>query len=200
MNEKEKQIKELTQEIEFAKKGLWNAENLKKEDYSWHSRGIAVHLFDIGYTKNKIPEGSVVLSKEEYQELEELRLNHAKDLINANKLLDKYPTDKIEKVSMDPAQALYTYEFITAEDKDYSRRWKNILKMMDNDGRLYFEGNFFYSLNTTLDLLKQIDSACSIMLKKGTDTDKAEMYETLAYNAKCAIRLLQIPPLNESFN
>ena len=121
-------------------------------------------------------------------------------VINANKLLDKYPTDKIEKVSMDPAQALYTYEFITAEDEDYSRRWKNILKMMDNDGRLYFEGNFFYSLNTTLDLLKQIDSACSIMLKKGTDTDKAEMYETLAYNAKCAIRLLQIPPLNESFN
>ena len=97
MNEKEKQIKELTQEIEFAKKGLWNAENLKKEDYSWHSRGIAVHLFDIGYTKNKIPEGSVVLSKEEYQELEELRLNHAKDLINANKLYEERIADlKIE--------------------------------------------------------------------------------------------------------
>ena len=67
MTDKGIQIEELTQEIEFAKKGLWNAENLKKEDYSWHSRGIAEHLFSIGY--RKIPEGSVVLSGEQCVEI-----------------------------------------------------------------------------------------------------------------------------------
>lgn len=48
-----------------------------------------------GYVK--VENGSVVLSKEEYQELEELRLNHAKDLINANKLYEERIADlKIE--------------------------------------------------------------------------------------------------------
>lgn len=56
---------------------------------------VAKHFHNAGY--RKILKGSVVLSKEEYQELEELRLNHAKDLINANKLYEERIADlKIE--------------------------------------------------------------------------------------------------------
>ena len=52
MNKDEmKMIEEMSNEIDLAKKRLWNAENLKKDDYSWHSKGIATALYNAGYRK-----------------------------------------------------------------------------------------------------------------------------------------------------
>lgn len=65
MEEKEKQIEEMAKEIEKAKQNIWAGVRTRAEDedYLWHSRAIAEELYNADY--RKIPEGSVVLSKEE---------------------------------------------------------------------------------------------------------------------------------------
>ena len=85
MTDKEKQIDSLAN-------ALYN----KQDEFDMSNPfEVANCVINLGY--RKIPEGSVVLSKEEYQELEELRLNRAKDLINANKLYEERIADlKIE--------------------------------------------------------------------------------------------------------
>ena len=65
MSDKEKQIEEMAKEIESAKQRIWT--NVRPrgedEDYLWHSRAIAEHLEAQGYCK--LPEGAVVLTREE---------------------------------------------------------------------------------------------------------------------------------------
>lgn len=69
MEEKEKQIEEMAKEIEKAKQKIWAGVRTRAEDedYLWHSRAIAEHLMLQGY--RKIPDGSVVLTREEYEKL-----------------------------------------------------------------------------------------------------------------------------------
>lgn len=65
--EKDKIIEEMAKDIEKAKQHIWAGVRTRAEDedYLWHSRAIAEHLMLQGY--RKIPEGSVVLAKEEYE-------------------------------------------------------------------------------------------------------------------------------------
>ena len=71
-------IEEMAKDIDWAKERIWNSVNLKKDDYSWHSKGIATHLVNLDYRKLPkdarvfIPtdEQYVLLSKEEYEDLQ----------------------------------------------------------------------------------------------------------------------------------
>lgn len=62
-----KMIEEMAKHIDKAKHYIWNAVNLKKGDYSWHSRGIAEALYNANY--RKIGEDEIVIKKSEYSKL-----------------------------------------------------------------------------------------------------------------------------------
>ena len=77
MNKDEmKMIEEMSNEIDLAKKRLWNAENLKKDDYSWHSKGIATALYNAGY--RKVGDDEIVESMKTY---ERARQETAKEIL-----------------------------------------------------------------------------------------------------------------------
>lgn len=69
MKKEKEQIQEMTDIIERAKKMIWNATNLKKEGYDWHSKAIAEFL----YSENvrKIDETEVVYTSEKIKEINE---------------------------------------------------------------------------------------------------------------------------------
>lgn len=84
MKDKE-MIEEMAKMIEKAKQHIWASvrTQAEDEDYLWHSRAIAEHLMLQGY--RKIPEDSVVLSKEEYTRLKLARDICCHDLFIATK-------------------------------------------------------------------------------------------------------------------
>lgn len=66
--EKEK-IQEITDIIERAKKMIWNATNLKKEGYGWHSKAIAEFLYS--ESVRKIDKTEVVYTSEMIKRINE---------------------------------------------------------------------------------------------------------------------------------
>ena len=80
MNKDEmKMIEEMSNEIDLAKKRLWNAENLKKDDYSWHSKGIATALYNAGY--RKVGDDEIVESMKTYERARQETAREIIDLI-----------------------------------------------------------------------------------------------------------------------
>lgn len=82
MTDKEKQIVEMAKEIEKAKQHIWASvrTQAEDEDYLWHSRAIAEHLMLQNY--RKIPEGSVIVSKQIWEE-------HIEKREKANKIFEE---------------------------------------------------------------------------------------------------------------
>lgn len=115
-----------------------------------------------------------------------------------NSLINSQASQKIMPVSMDVNLAQYTYDFVLSDEMDYEKRWNNILLDMKANGDLYFEGNFFHSLNTTVDVLNQIHNVSLKMREMEDDDDKKFMYQVLADNAKAAVKILKVPPLGET--
>lgn len=91
-----KQIEEMAKDIDWAKAKIWNSENLKKDGYDWHSRGIATHLVCMDYCK--IPKDSVVLSKSEYNVLILVRANYDRIVKDFNKAYDLGVKETAEKI------------------------------------------------------------------------------------------------------
>ena len=77
MKDKE-MIEEMAKEIETAKQGIWASVRTRKEDedYLWHSRAIAEYLAVQGY--RKLPENSVVVTKQRFEALETIENYHIK--------------------------------------------------------------------------------------------------------------------------
>lgn len=97
MNKDEKKmIKEMANEIDLAKKHLWNAINLKIDDYSWHSKGIAEALYNAGY--RKIADDEIVIKKS--------KINALKNRNDRLKMELKICERKLEKAKQETAREI----------------------------------------------------------------------------------------------
>jgi hypothetical protein len=106
MKDKEKQIEEMAKEIESAKRDIWASVTTRKEDedYLWHSRRIAEHLTSLDY--QKVDKDSVVLSREEYDNLKlEIQKAHNKG-IRVGFDLTKYKENSIERARKETAREI----------------------------------------------------------------------------------------------
>ena len=172
--DKQKQIEEIQKLLEYCcneydekgrhirnKCNSWDCEYYDETNGVCASYGLkeAKALYDASY--RKIPENAVVLTREEYNELEDLRLNHAKDLIDANEL----------------------YEERIADTKlEYDNHIKNLEKIIDRQST---------DLNSQANRLLDLKSELENSRKETAEKIFKALFESIRYCDDAGFELLE---------
>ncbi len=122
---------------------------------------------------------SMKKTAQDINKLEEYKLGHA----------------NVKPVNVDSDFADATYSWLISTNDDDTERWDNAVSTMKDMGLIKFEGDFFKSLNMTVDILNQISALSSMAQKYTNNPQKKKALQEQEETARKAVELMNRPPL-----
>jgi superfamily II RNA helicase len=109
------------------------------------------------------------------------------------------------KTQIDVAIVPYIFMWANAckrtNDQDKEKcyqAWENVVTALQKDRIITYEGQFAKNINSTIDILNQIQSLSNNMKSRfKPDTDEFKLYKKQEYLAKEAVKSLKKPPIGE---